>query len=100
MTPSRRRTARALFEPNENASLLEILDSLLNKGVMANGDVVLGVAGVDLIYLRLSTLLTAVDRLSRPPALANRSPGGKPRRDAEREGGRRAKREGGRKRPR
>jgi hypothetical protein len=70
MTPSRRRTARALFEPNENASLLDILDSLLSKGVMANGDVVLGVAGVDLIYLRLSTLLTAVDRVSRPPSLA------------------------------
>jgi len=63
----RRRTAGALLEPPEAASLLEVLDSLLNKGVVATGDVVLGVAGVDLVYLRLSTLLSAVDRVTRPP---------------------------------
>lgn len=67
MSTPRRRTAGALlFEKNEPASLLEILDSLLNKGVMATGDVMLGVAGVDLIYLRLSTLLSAVDRVNQP----------------------------------
>ena len=67
MSAPRRRSALALFESGENASLLDVLDSLLNKGVMATGDVVLGVAGVDLIYLRLSTLLSAVDRAARPP---------------------------------
>ena len=45
------------------STLLDLLDNLLNKGVMANGDVTLGVAGVDLIYLRLSTLLCAADRV-------------------------------------
>jgi hypothetical protein len=45
------------------ASLLDVIDRLLNKGVMATGDVTLGVAGVDLIYLRLSTILCAADRL-------------------------------------
>jgi DNA polymerase II large subunit len=45
------------------STLLDLLDNLLNKGVMANGDVTLGVAGVDLIYLRLSTLLCASDRV-------------------------------------
>ena len=60
-----RRSASVLFDTKEESSLLDVLDSLLNKGVMATGDVVLGVAGVDLIYLRLSTLLTAVDRLTR-----------------------------------
>jgi hypothetical protein len=50
-------------------TLLDALDHLLNKGVMLTGDVTLGVAGIDLIYLRLSTLLCAADRLlpSRPP---------------------------------
>ena len=67
MRSARRRTAPTLFEHPEAASLLEVLDSLLNKGVMATGDVVLGVAGVDLVYLRLSTLLSAVDRVTRPP---------------------------------
>jgi hypothetical protein len=45
------------------STLLDLLDNLLNKGVMANGDVTLGVAGIDLIYLRLSALLCAADRV-------------------------------------
>ena len=45
------------------SSVLDLLDSLLNKGVMVNGDVTLGVAGIDLIYLRLSALLCAADRV-------------------------------------
>jgi hypothetical protein len=48
------------------ASLLDVIDRLLNKGVMATGDVTLGVAGVDLIYLRLSTILCAADRVLPP----------------------------------
>jgi len=46
-----------------DSTVLDLLDNLLNKGVMLNGDVTLGVAGVDLIYLRLSTLLCAADRI-------------------------------------
>jgi hypothetical protein len=45
------------------ASVLDVLDHVLTKGVMATGDVTLGVAGVDLIYLRLSALLCATDRV-------------------------------------
>jgi hypothetical protein len=45
------------------ASLLDVVDHVLNKGVVASGDVTLGVAGIDLIYLRLSTLLCAADRV-------------------------------------
>ena len=33
---------------------------------MANGDVTLGVAGIDLIYLRLSAILCAADRIMPP----------------------------------
>ena len=46
-----------------DSSVLDLLDRLLNKGVTATGDVTLGVAGIDLIYLRLSTLLCAADRV-------------------------------------
>jgi hypothetical protein len=46
-----------------DTSLLDLLDRVLNTGVMATGDLTLGVAGVDLIYLRLSALLCAVDRV-------------------------------------
>jgi hypothetical protein len=45
------------------SSVLDLLDHLLNKGVVANGDVTLGVAGIDLIYLRLSAILCAADRI-------------------------------------
>jgi hypothetical protein len=48
------------------SSVLDLLDSLLNKGVMVNGDVTLGVAGIDLIYLRLSSILCAADRVLPP----------------------------------
>jgi hypothetical protein len=43
------------------------------KGVVATGDVSLGVAGVDLIYLRLSALLCAADRVM-PAAPRRRRP--------------------------
>jgi hypothetical protein len=46
-------------------SLLEIIDHVLNKGVLVNGEVFLGVAGVDLVYLRVSALLCAADRVQR-----------------------------------
>ena len=49
-------------EPND-ATVLDLVDNLLNKGVVLTGDVVLGVAGIDLIYLRLSAILCAIDRL-------------------------------------
>jgi hypothetical protein len=51
-----------------DTTLLDVLDKVLNKGVVLNGDVVMGVAGVDLIYLRLSSLLCAVDRMLPAPA--------------------------------
>jgi gas vesicle protein GvpA/GvpJ/GvpM family len=54
--------AHRVLEPPE-ASILDLLDRLLDKGVMANGDVTLGVAGVDLIYVRLAALLCAADRV-------------------------------------
>ena len=47
-----------------DASLLDVVDNLLTKGVVLSGDVVVGLAGVDLLYLRLSVLLCAADRIA------------------------------------
>ena len=47
-------------------SLLDLVDHVLNKGVFIEGEVILGLADVDLVYLRLSALLCAADRLGRP----------------------------------
>jgi hypothetical protein len=55
-------TAQRVLEPAQE-TLLDLVDHLLDKGVVATGDVTLGVAGVDLIYLRLSALLCAMDRI-------------------------------------
>ena len=49
-----------------DASLLEIIDHVLNKGVMLQGEVILGVAGVDLVYLRLNALLCVADKVLPP----------------------------------
>ena len=46
-----------------DASLLDLVDHVLDKGVVLTGEVILGLADVDLIYLRLSALLCATDRV-------------------------------------
>ena len=51
-----------LFERSD-ASLLDTVDHLLNKGLVLTGEVVIGLAGIDLIYLRLTALLCAADRI-------------------------------------
>jgi hypothetical protein len=66
-----KRTKPALPQPTvsdqvleaPDTTVLDLLDNLLNKGVMLTGDITLGVAGIDLVYLRLSTLLCAADRI-------------------------------------
>ena len=65
MSPERRReSSPALFE-DADATLLDLVDNILTKGVVIDAEVVLGLAGVDLVYLRLSALLVAVDKLRR-----------------------------------
>jgi hypothetical protein len=50
---------------DDRSSLLDVLDSVLNRGALLNGDVVLGVANVDLVYVKLSVLLAAFDKATR-----------------------------------
>lgn len=57
---------RAELATGSGASLCDVLDRLLAKGVAVQGDLVISVAGVDLIELRLCALLGAVDTLARP----------------------------------
>jgi gas vesicle structural protein len=45
--------------------LVEIVDRLLEKGVVLAGGATISVAGVDLIELRLSVVLAAVDTFER-----------------------------------
>lgn len=45
--------------------LVEIIDRLLDRGVVLAGRAVISVAGVDLIELRLNVVLASVDALER-----------------------------------
>lgn len=42
-------------------TLLDLLDRILDKGVIIIGDITISVADVDLVYLGLKVLLTSVD---------------------------------------
>lgn len=51
-------------------SLLDIIDHVLNAGVVLQGSVVISLAGVDLVYLGLNLVLTSVEtalRQMQPP---------------------------------
>ena len=49
----------------EDASLLELVDRLLNRGVVLAGEATISVAGIDLIYLGLNVVLAAVETLDK-----------------------------------
>lgn len=48
-----------------DVTLLEMLDRVLNKGVVVSGDIVISVADVDLIYVGLRLLLSSVETMQR-----------------------------------
>ncbi|HVD31437.1 MAG TPA: gas vesicle protein [Methylomirabilota bacterium] len=49
----------------EDTSLLELVDRLLNKGVVLAGEATISVAGIDLIYLGLNVVLAAVETIEK-----------------------------------
>jgi gas vesicle protein GvpA/GvpJ/GvpM family len=57
--------AEAILAPansgEDETSLLDILDHVLNAGIVLHGSLVISVAGVDLVYLGLNAVLTSVE---------------------------------------
>jgi hypothetical protein len=56
--------ADAILNPpqsRDETSLLDILDHVLNAGIVLHGSIVISVAGVDLVYLGLNAVLTSVE---------------------------------------
>ncbi len=45
----------------DETSLLDILDHVLNQGVILRGNLVISLAGVDLVYVGLDVILTSVE---------------------------------------
>ena len=59
--PAGRQVARIIDQ--SDSSLLDVLDNLLNRGVVLNAELILSLANVDLVYVRLSALWCAADRV-------------------------------------
>ena len=48
---------------NKDIALIDILDVILDKGVAIKGDLIISIAGVDLVYLDLRVLISSVETL-------------------------------------
>ncbi len=49
------------LDGENETSLLDILDHVLNSGVIIHGSIVISLAGVDLVYVGLNVILTSVE---------------------------------------
>jgi hypothetical protein len=59
--------------PDLEFTVLELADRLLHRGVVLVGEATISVAGVDLIYLGLNVVLTAVENLVEKPTRPDRA---------------------------
>lgn len=50
----------------KDIALIDILDVILDKGVAIKGDLMISIAGVDLVYLDLRVLIASVETLVQP----------------------------------
>jgi hypothetical protein len=62
------------FDSPEDTSLLDILDHVLNQGIVLRGNLVISLAGVDLVYVGLDVILTSVETALRHMSLATSQP--------------------------
>ena len=61
----------------QQVTLIELVDRVLNRGVVLSGDITLSVAGVDLVYVGLRVLLASVGTLERLEQQASGNGNGK-----------------------
>ena len=52
-------------DPVDEMTLLDILDHVLNQGVVLRGNLIISLAGVDLVYVGLDVILTSVETAMR-----------------------------------
>jgi len=63
-----------LLVNQQRVTLLELLDRLLDKGVVAKGEIILSVAEIDLVYLNLGLLLSSVKTVEKARNIGESSP--------------------------
>lgn len=52
-----------VIDRSKDITILELLDRVLNKGVILTGDIVISVADIDLIYLGVKLMLSSVETM-------------------------------------
>lgn len=64
-------------EESPDLTLLDLIDHVLNTGVIIRGNLVLSLAGVDLVYLGLDLIVTSVEtamrHIARPSSTKSRA---------------------------
>ena len=55
-------------------SICEVLDRVLNKGAVIDGEATISVAGIDLVYLGLKLILTSIETARRESGAAEFRP--------------------------
>ncbi len=51
------------IQQSKEVTILEILDRVLNKGVILTGDIVISVADIDLVYVGVKLMLSSVETM-------------------------------------
>ncbi len=64
-SPGKLAPAAPEADEDEHVSLCEVLDRVLNKGVVLKGEIVITVADIELLYLGVELLLCSVDKARR-----------------------------------
>lgn len=54
---------------DDRVQLVELVHRVLDRGVVLRGDVMISVAGIDLVYLELRLLLTSMESFKRAQAV-------------------------------
>jgi gas vesicle structural protein len=50
---------------DERVRLVELVDRVLDRGVVLRGDVIISVSGIELVYIELRLLIVAMETLDR-----------------------------------
>ncbi len=53
------------LQKQKQVTLLEVLDRVLDKGIVISGDLVISLAEIDLIYVGLKVLVSSVETMER-----------------------------------
>jgi gas vesicle structural protein len=56
---------RLMLADSRQPALCEVLDRVLNKGAVIDGEATISVAGIDLVYLGLKLILTSIETARR-----------------------------------